>query len=259
MDSRKELEMNFHDQREEDRKLLSKEEWLKKYSNKKWYSITKKSTDFVESWFGNNLDGKITLDYCCGLGFNSLKLAKAGAVVYGIDISPESVNSASQLLRDNGFEEKSHFQVMDAENTTFDDNFFDVIVCCGVLHHLDVNLAFPELARILKPDGKIIAIEALGYNPVIAMYRRLTPKLRTAWETDHILTNKELVVAKKSFSEVQVHYFHLLGILATPLRNTPLFQFILNTLDLIDGMILKIPGIRLMAWQMIFFLSHPKK
>jgi hypothetical protein len=67
------------------------------------------------------------------------------------------------------------------------------------------------------------------------------------------------LLLQKKLSNFKVHYFHLLGILATPLRNTPLFQFILNTLDLIYSVILKIPGVRLMAWQMIFFLNKPKK
>jgi hypothetical protein len=80
--------------------------------------------------------------------------------------------------------------------------------------------------------------------------------------TTRIAQISSLLLQKKNLvklSNFKVHYFHLLGILATPLRNTPLCKFILNTLDLIDSIILKIPGIRLMAWQMIFFLSHPKK
>jgi ubiquinone/menaquinone biosynthesis C-methylase UbiE len=258
-DQRKELEMSFHDQREKDRQIMSKEDWLKKYSNKKWYSITRSSTNFVDSWFDNNLMGKSALDYCCGLGGTSLKLAQKGASVYGIDISPESVETARQTLEKEGYGEKSQFAVMDAESLSFEDNTFDVSVCSGVLHHLDVNLAFPELARVLKPDGTIIAIEALGYNPIIALYRKMTPKLRTAWEAEHILTIRELNIAKKSFENVQANYFHLFSILATPFRDASFFEVILRFLESLDSIILRLPGVRLMAWQMIFFLSKPLK
>ena len=119
--------------------------------------------------------------------------------------------------------------------------------------------AFPELRRILKPDGQIIAGEALGYNPIIAAYRQLTPHLRTDWEKDHILTNKELRVARESFKSINVKYFHLFSILAVPFRATPMFTKVLRVLNWVDSWVLRIPGVRLMAWQMIFVLSQPKK
>jgi SAM-dependent methyltransferase len=203
--------------------------------------------------------GKVVLDYCCGLGDTSLRLARAGATVYGMDISPESVETAKTQLRNAGLEERGHFQVMDAENMTYENDKFDVIVCFGVLHHLDVNRAFPELSRVLKPGGKIIAAEALGYNPVIRAYRKLTPQLRTSWEADHILTGKELNIARRSFGKVEAHFFHLFGILAVPLRKTKLFRPVLAALNAIDDVILRLPGVRLMAWQMIFILSEPLK
>ena len=69
--------------------------------------------------------------------------------VQGIDISSNEVNSARMKLKDAGYSNKSDFQVMDAENMTFEDNSFDVIICNGVLHHLDIDAALPELARFL--------------------------------------------------------------------------------------------------------------
>ncbi len=81
---------------------------------------------------------------------------------------------------------------MDAEQLTFPDQTFDLIVCNGVLHHLDLRYAYPELARVLKPGGRILCLEALGYNPAIQLYRKLTPHLRTAWEAEHILTMRQV-------------------------------------------------------------------
>jgi len=259
MEQRKLDEISFHDRREQDRHTLSDEEYARKYSNKKWYAITQRSASFIDQWFAATVRDKTVLDYCCGLGSTSLRLAEAGGTVYGIDISPESVETAQRTLNEAGLGDRGQFSVMDAENMTFEDDKFDVIVCFGVLHHLDVTKAFPELSRVLKPGGRIIAGEALGYNPVIAAYRRLTPHLRTAWEVDHILTMRELAIARDSFRTVDVHFFHLFGILATPFRRTRLFGPVLAAMNWLDDWILKIPGVRLMAWQMIFFLGDPIK
>jgi 2-polyprenyl-3-methyl-5-hydroxy-6-metoxy-1,4-benzoquinol methylase len=259
VDPRKLEEMQFHDQRERDRHLLSEAEYAKKYSNRKWYAVTERSKEFIDGWMRANAPGRVVLDYCCGLGGTSLDLARHGANVYGIDISPESIETARATLDREGLGVRARFEVMDAEAMTFEDDKFDAIVCFGVLHHLDVRKAFPELSRVLKPGGQILAAEALGYNPAIAAYRRLTPHLRTSWEADHILTMKEIAIAKGSFRTVETRFFHLFAIFATPFRRLRFFPGLLALLNVLDDWILRIPGIRLMAWQMIFVLRDPIK
>jgi len=256
---RKIAEQEFHDKRELDRASMDHDEFERTYSNKKWYAITAQTRTLVENWLKEHCKGATVLDFGCGLGGNSLRFAKYGAEVYAFDISSESVNTTKKLLADNGFSDKLHAETMDGENMTYEDDKFDVIVCSGVLHHVDVEQAFPELARVLKPTGTLIAMEALGYNPIISLYRRMTPSLRTAWETDHILTHRELRVAENYFDGLTVRYFYLFSILAVPFRGTALFKPFLACFKAIDSLILKIPGVQLMAWQMIFFLSNPKR
>lgn len=147
---------------------------------------------------------------------------------------------------------------MDAENLDFAADTFDVIVCNGVLHHLDIDAALPELARVLKPDGVIVAMEALGYNPLINLYRKMTPHLRTAWETDHILTLTELNKAKKYFRQVDVRYFYLATLAAIPFSGTPLFRPVMVIVEALDALLMRLPLIKLMAWQMVFTLKNPK-
>lgn len=254
-DNRKKEEMDFHNKREVDRNNLSNEEYSKKYSNKKFYSITESSKKYVEEWLSKNGRDKVVLDYCCGLGDMSLRIARQGAKeIHGFDISEESVKTARKLLQSNGYEDRSFFSVDDAEGTKHEDDKFDVIICSGVLHHLDLNKAYPELRRILKPGGTILCIEALGHNPIIQLYRNMTPKLRTAWETEHILKVKDLKKAKSYFKNVNVKYFHLFTIMAVIFRKTFLFKPVLFLLKIIDSIVLRIPGIRLMSWQMIFEL-----
>lgn len=255
---RKLEEVEFHNKRERDRLTLREDEYFEKYSNHKFYSITRKSATFVHKWMSKNCSGKIALDYCCGLGQNSLELAKNGAFVYGIDISNESVKTAALNASKSGYSNKVNFQVMDAECLKFDDSFFDVILCSGVLHHLDLKKALPELARVLKPTGKIICVEALGYNPVMNWYRKSTLHLRTSWEVGHILTLREVRYARRYFDSIDLRFFHLFSILAVPFRNTVFFNPFLSVLEWIDAMVLHIPLIRCLAWQMIFTLQEPK-
>lgn len=148
---------------------------------------------------------------------------------------------------------------MDAENLTFEDNTFDVIVCSGVLHHLNLANAYPQLARVLKPSGAILCVEALGHNPFISLYRKLTPHLRTKWEAEHILKMKDIHLARRYFGKIDMKFFHLFTIFGLPLQNTSCFDSALTLLERIDSTVLKVPFLQLMAWQIIFELGLPKK
>ncbi len=54
----------------------------------------------------------------------------------------------------------------------FNDNFFDIILCYGSFSYLDLNKSFQELKRVLKPKGKLILVDSLGYNPLINYNRK---------------------------------------------------------------------------------------
>ena len=255
---RKHAEAEFHNQRERDRAVLSEAEFEARYSNKKFYSVVRGSTTFMADWIAENAPRGLTLDYCCGLGGVSLQIAQQGGRVIGFDISGESVVTARRTIEENGLGDRADFMVMDAERLGFPDRTFDVIVVSGVLHHLDVDRAYPELARVLRPGGRILCMEALGYNPIINLYRRRTPHLRTAWEAKHILTLKEVQKARAYFGRVSVRYFHLSTIAAVLFRRTPIFSPVLRLLEKVDAVILRIPYLQRMAWQMFFELSEPR-
>lgn len=259
LEERKQREAEFHNRRERLRTgdPIEHERMTK---NQRFYSVNLASKQFMDNWLRDHCREDVrALDYCCGSGLNSLFMAQCGAQVIGIDISSASVESARTLLSENGLATKSEFLVRDAENTGFENGSFDVVLCNGVLHHLDLTIAFPELERILKPDGRIICVEALAHNPVFQLYRRLTPNMRTAWEVEHILSRKDVKLAERYFNSVSAHFFHLFDLFAVPLRNHPaLFDPALTFLDGIDRIILSVPGFRWLAWQCVFILSGPR-
>jgi SAM-dependent methyltransferase len=138
----------------------------------------------------------------------------------------------------------------DAENTKLPDNSVDVVICSGMLHHLDLSYAFPELRRILAPGGKILAVEALDYNPAIKLYRLLTPAMRTEWETAHILSLKDVRFARRFFNVGELRYWHVTGILAPHVSFIPARVF-----DVVDAAIERIPGAQLLAWMFTFVME----
>jgi ubiquinone/menaquinone biosynthesis C-methylase UbiE len=257
---RKYKEAEFHDRRERLRHT-DVEEYERITKNKQFYSVNRASRTFMERWLGERCRGGAeALDYCCGLGQTALTMAQYGARVTGIDISAQSIETARERLASHGLADRATFSVGDAEHTGFPDSSFDVILCNGVLHHLDVSTAYPELARILKPGGAVLCVEALAHNPVFQLYRRLTPHMRTAWEVDHILSRREINLARQFFDRVDPHFFHLADLAAVPLRGVPgVFPLALSALDAVDKVILRIPGLRWWAWQCLFVLTKPKK
>jgi len=230
------------------------------WRNMKYYAIERKSRHMVLDWFKENCRGKRVLDYCCGNGEDGVFIAQNGArEVLGIDISEVSIENCKKLAQKNGVQDITSYSIRDAEATGFPDNSFDVISEYGALHHLDLEKAFAEMQRIIKPDGKIICNEALRQNIFIHMYRKLTQELRTPWEVEHIMGKKDFKVAAKYFEKIEIHFYHLFTLLAVPFRQTRFFYPLLGFLEKIDNVILKMPFLKWQAWQAVFIISKPKK
>lgn len=81
-----------------------------------------------------------------------------------------AMDSSINMLRQGQkrFEKKGARRVCgSAEILPFNDDSFDTVVAIATLHHLeDPDRAFGEIARILKPGGRFLAIEPNSLNPV---------------------------------------------------------------------------------------------
>jgi SAM-dependent methyltransferase len=177
--------------------------------------------------------------------------------VIGVDISDVAVEKARQLARDLGFD-NIHPRVMNAEAMDLPDNSIDVISGFGIVHHLDIRRAFKEMARVLRPGGEAVFLEPLGHNPIINLYRKLTPGLRTPDE--HPLLVSDVEVAREYFREVDAKFFNLSTFLALPLRRLRAFHGLVACLDWCDRAAFTIfPFTRRYAWQVRLKLSQPIK
>lgn len=259
IDLRKKEEQEFHNKLRSDELKQDAIAYEHYTSNSKYYSIDRGNKQFVAKWLKERCKGKKVLDYCCGYGTYTFLCAEYGADAYGIDVSDVTIEKCKTSAAEKNLQDNTSFFIMDAEKMDFEDNYFDYIMCMGVLHHLDLQKAYMELSRVLKPGGQIICTEALGHNRIIQLYRRMTPHLRTKYEMEHILKMADLEKTKEYFGQVKAQFFHLATLAAVPFRNTFAFDALLGVLESIDNVLLKIPVVREQAWMVVFQLSDPKE
>jgi len=137
-------------------------------------------------------------------------LARRGAIVTGIDLSPGYIAEASRRATAN--EVVVDFQPADAEHLPFADGSFEAVWGCAILHHLDLRRAGAELRRVLKPEGVAVFCEPWGGNPLFEFARRYLPypgKHRTPDEQP--LHPADLNPLREFFPRVEVRGFQLLG------------------------------------------------
>ena len=109
------------------------------------------------------------LELGCGTGFFTKEIVKTGANVVAIDISPDLLAAARKEVCASNVE----FAVENAYDTSFQEASFDCVIGSSVLHHLDVEKAFSEIYRLLKPGGFMAFTEPNMMNPQIALQKNI--------------------------------------------------------------------------------------
>ncbi len=94
-----------------------------------------------------------------------------------INISEREIEKG--VAATSGSRVKPRFALMDANDLHYPDESFDMVFGNAILHHLEFEKAVNEVARVLKPGGRIVFGEPLGLNPVGKLIRFLTPQART--------------------------------------------------------------------------------
>jgi len=151
------------------------------------------------------------LDLGCGHGEQSIILLERGARVSGIDISQRYIDDAIQSAKKAGYSaEQYDFRIMDAHSLDFPDQEFDVVIGRGILHHLDLGVTLKEIRRVLKIGGRALFQEPLSANPILRMFRILTPYARTKDEKP--LTPKDLDMIEGGWHAYNTYY----GLISAP-------------------------------------------
>ena len=96
------------------------------------------------------------LDIGCGNGWISIRAAKEGHEVWGIDSSETAIKEAIAVAKTKSVDETTHFQVGDALDLPYEDNSFDVLIDRGLFHHIiaeNRSVYFQNILRVLKPKS----------------------------------------------------------------------------------------------------------
>ncbi len=107
--------------------------------------------------------GARVLDVGCGVGRWSRRLARRGATVTGIDLSPTMIAQARQRASAEGLGDRCRFETQDLSALEAGDTF-DLLLGVTVLQHILDPLALREAVRRmtahLAPGGRMVLLEA---------------------------------------------------------------------------------------------------
>lgn len=131
--------------------------------------------------------GRKVLEVGVGAGTDHLQFARAGADLYGVDLTDAAIETTRARLAWYGL--TSQLQRIDAEALPFPDNTFDVVYSWGVIHHADHPATITaEVQRVLKPGGVFIGM----------FYRSRSLTVARVWIRNALLKGKPWISARKA-------------------------------------------------------------
>ena len=109
------------------------------------------------------------LELGCGTGHFTRELARSGADIVAVDVSPELL----AMAREGYPAPNVRYEVQNASALTYPNAVFDSVVGSSVLHHLEINEALREIYRVLRVGGTIYFTEPNMLNPQIAIQKNV--------------------------------------------------------------------------------------
>jgi ubiquinone/menaquinone biosynthesis C-methylase UbiE len=119
--------------------------------------------------------GERWLDLACGTGAVAERAARAGADVTGVDLAPALIETAVEKAAAAGLD--ITYQVGDCENLRdVETGSFDVVSStCGVMFAPDHEATARELARVVRPGGRLALASWTPDGPTSEMFKMMSP------------------------------------------------------------------------------------
>lgn len=147
--------------------------------------------------------GRDILEIGCGDGDLAVRLAELGGRVSAIDASEQMIAAARQ--RASAHHANVNFRLGIAQQIPFEDGSFDIVVAVTILCFVrDATPVFREIARVLKPGGRLV-IGELGRWSTWAAERRIRAWLGSElWKRGFFRTPADLRALARSVGLVPV-------------------------------------------------------
>jgi len=130
-------------------------EWYCRSRVRRWMEYDRRN-DFAARLAGP-APGRRILDVGCDWGYVCLRLARAGAETWGIDIDESSVEFGRHLAAANNL--KVTLQYANVRSLPFPSEHFDAVTMVETIEHIPQSerpSALAEIRRVLRPAGRII-------------------------------------------------------------------------------------------------------
>lgn len=110
------------------------------------------------------------IDICCGLGGPARYIAwKTGCQVTGLDLTASRVEGADELTEVAGLAGHVRFRQGNALSMPFDDASFTLAIGQEAFAHIpDKPTLVDEIARVLRPHGRLVFSDILSRSPLAA-------------------------------------------------------------------------------------------
>lgn len=148
-----------------------KREYERLYSgkdNRFWETLDSPWYSFVCAHLPE-LQNRSVLEIACGRGAFSCYMSRLGATVYAVDIA----EAALCIGRQKAVEEKltTKFICGSMYDIPFPDSFFDIVVSCETIEHLEYpDQGLREVVRVIKRGGQLY-LTTENYLNLVGLYR----------------------------------------------------------------------------------------
>lgn len=171
-------------------------------------------------------DSNLVLDAGCGYGRLSAHILESytGTRIVGVDASQPMIEAAKDQLDPERFAPV----LGRLESMPFRSASFDVVVCFGVIMHVEDDLgAIQELARLVKPSGRILLTFFNRRNPLSVphtVYRKIRGAPVGYHNTFRHLGFYRQALGDQGFKTRVIHEGLLFPVGAFPVDLTPILK-----------------------------------
>jgi SAM-dependent methyltransferase len=237
---------------------------VERYRRCRWWRLFPKEFVFRRV---QQIDGKKILEFGCGEGEVSTQLARLGARVTAIDISPELIAIAARRARLDGGRDRIEFVLGDIREVVRPRAQFDVALCLAALHHVDLRSVAPHVLACVKPGGAVIMMEPIALSPLLQRVRNLVPIAKDASPEERQLNGDDLDFLRHLVGAAEIRFFNLFGRLARLFphaneidRGHPVTKAALIMLLGLDRLLLRLfPGLRRWSGTVVIVARKPRR